>query len=94
MMLVLQAGGFGAVVLDLADAAPLTLRQFPHTTWMRLARAVEGSPTVAVLVGAEHLGRSAGGATVALAPPGSPAGEWCGEGPRARRLAGIRLVEK
>src|SRR5436190_1616251 len=33
--LVLQAGGFGLAVLDLADAASAALRQLPVTTWMR-----------------------------------------------------------
>ncbi len=35
MNLVLQAGGFGVVVLDLADVSAPALRQFPITTWMR-----------------------------------------------------------
>ena len=33
-------------------SAPLALRQFPHTTWMRIARVIEGSVTVAVLIAA------------------------------------------
>ena len=39
VMLVLQAGGFGVVVFDLADVRPPALREFPFTTWLRLARA-------------------------------------------------------
>ena len=64
MNLVLQAGGFGLVVLDLADVAPRVVRALPFTTWFRLARVIEGSPTVALLVAAEHLARSSGGATI------------------------------
>src|SRR5829696_3310639 len=47
MNLVLQAGGFGIVAFDLADVSPLTVRQFPHTTWMRIARVIEASQTTA-----------------------------------------------
>ena len=64
--LILQAGGFGLVVLDLADVPAAALRRFPCTTWMRIARIVEGSETVALLVGGERIARSAGGVTVAL----------------------------
>ena len=66
MHLVLQAGGFGLVAFDLCDVRGPALRQFPHPTWMRIARIVEGSLTVALLIGAEHVARSPGGATVVL----------------------------
>ena len=84
--LILQAGGFGLVVFDLADVAPAALRRFPCTTWMRLARIVEGSDTVALLAGGERIARSAGGVTNACEP--SPAG-WLGAAPRARILKGV-----
>jgi len=84
--LVLQAGGFGLVVFDLADVAPIAIRRFPPTTWMRAARLVEGSDTVALLVGAERIARSAGGVTVAL--ESSPA-RWRGATARARLFDGV-----
>ena len=84
--LILQAGGFGLVVLDLADVPPASLRRFPCTTWRRLARIVEGSDTVALLAGGERIARSAGGVTVACAP--SPA-RWHGAAPRARLFPGV-----
>jgi len=84
--LVLQAGGFGLVVFDLADVAPIAIRRFPPTTWMRAARLVEGSDTVALLVGAERIARSAGGVTVAL--ESSPA-RWRGAAARARLFDGV-----
>jgi recombination protein RecA len=87
-MLVLQAGGFGVVVFDLADVRALALRDFPFTTWLRLARVVEGSQTVALVAGAEHLGRSAGGVSVVLDGVASRA-RWIGASHRARLLAGI-----
>jgi hypothetical protein len=84
--LILQAGGFGLVVLDLADVAAPALRRLPCTSWMRIARIVEGSETAALLVGAEHIARSSGGVTVALAA--APA-RWRGAAPRARLFSGL-----
>lgn len=88
MNLVLQAGGFGIVALDLADVPPAGLRQVPQTTWMRIARTIEGSQTVALLVGAGRIARSPGGVTIAL-DPAPPA--WSGTGPRSRLLRGLEL---
>jgi hypothetical protein len=84
--LILQAGGFGLVILDIADVPAAALRGLPWTTWMRIARIVEGSDTAAVLVSGERVARSSGGATIALDP--SPA-RWRGAGDRARMFAGI-----
>ena len=65
--LVLQAGGFGVVAIDLADAPGTTLRRLPFTTWLRVQRAVEGRDTACVLVTPEPIARSAGGITLTLA---------------------------
>lgn len=86
--LVLQAGGFGLVALDLADVPARALRQVPYTTWIRLGRVIEGSQTAAVLVGHERTARSPGGVTIAL---GEPQGRWSGRSDRARRLEGVEL---
>lgn len=86
MNLVLQAGGFGIVILDLADVRRHALRAIPMTTWLRLSRVIEGSQTVALLVATEHLARSAGGATIAIA---AADGRWTGRGDRARLFRGI-----
>jgi hypothetical protein len=92
MNLVLQAGGFGLVAFDLSDVRGPALRQFPHTTWMRIARIVEGSLTVALLIGAEHVARSPGGATIVLERDGTPAAaEWAGSNARSRRLQGLTI---
>ena len=45
------------------------MRAFPFTTWLRMARVIEGRQTVALLVGADRLARSAGGVTIALDRP-------------------------
>ncbi len=66
--LVLQAGNFGLVVLDLGEAPHDGLRRLPFTTWLRLQRMVEGSQTVCVLVGTEPMSRSSAGLSVTLQP--------------------------
>jgi hypothetical protein len=64
--LVLQAGNFGVVAFDVADAPAEAIRRLPFTTWLRLQRMVEGSQTLATLVGSEPMARSSAGLTVQL----------------------------
>lgn len=85
--LILQAGGFGLVVLDLADVRVQALRRFPCTTWMRIARIIEGSETAALLVGGERIARSSGGVTIAL---DASLARWHGSGHRARLFTGVQ----
>ena len=65
--LVLQAGNFGLVVFDVAEAPADAVRRLPFTTWLRLQRMVEGSQTACVLVGGEPMARSSAGLTLRLA---------------------------
>lgn len=88
--LVLQAGGFGVVALDLADVAAAPLRGVPFTTWLRLARVVEGGRTACVLVGAQPIARSPGGVTIAL-EGGRSVSRWTGVPDRARLFRGLDL---
>jgi recombination protein RecA len=83
--LVLQAGGFSLVAIDLADVPPVRLRQIPFTTWPRVQRTIEGSDTACVLVTPEPLARSAGGLTLSLAGRST----WAGVSDRSHRLQGI-----
>jgi hypothetical protein len=83
--LVLQAGGFAVVVLDVADAPVAALNRIPFTTGLRIQRTVEGSETVCVLLAPRPLARSAGGVTLTLG--GHPV--WEGDADRSRRLAGL-----
>jgi hypothetical protein len=85
--LVLQAGNFGLVVFDLADVPPPVVRRFPFTTWMRAARTIEGSDTVALIVAQDRTARSPLGVTVSLTT--SPARWVGGAAPRARLFAGV-----
>lgn len=92
LTLVLQAGGFGVVAIDLADVPPAALKRVPFTTWLRVQRTIEGSETACVLVVPEPLARSAGGLTLTLAGRTT----WAGAADRSRRLAGadvrVRVV--
>ena len=92
MNLVLQAGGFGLVAFDVVDVHAAALRQFPFTTWMRMARVIEGSQTAAIVVASERLARSPGGVTIALEPgPKTSTAQWSGTSDRARFLRAIDL---
>ena len=66
LTLVLQAGNFGLVVFDAAEAPADAVRRLPFTTWLRLQRIIEGSPTACVLVGTEPMARSSAGLTLKL----------------------------
>ena len=88
--LILQAGGFAVVAIDLADVPPIALKRIPFTTWLRVQRTIEGSDTACVLVTPEPLARSAGGVTISL----GAAAEWTGTSDRARRLAGLTLTTR
>ena len=72
LTLVLQAGNFGLVVFDVAEAPADAVRRLPFTTWMRLQRIIEGSQTACLLVGGEAMARSSAGLTLRLSGPGSP----------------------
>jgi recombination protein RecA len=85
--LVLQAGGFGVVAIDLADVPLLELKRLPFTTWLRVQRTVEGSDTACVLVTPEPLARSAGGLTLTL----GGAAQWTGGSDRSRHLNGLAI---
>jgi hypothetical protein len=90
--LILQAGGFGLAVLDLADVPSAAVRRFPWTTWLRMARLIEGGDTVALLVGSQRLARSPGGVTIALTA--APAAHWIGRTARERLFGGVSPVPR
>jgi recombination protein RecA len=85
--LVLQAGGFGVVALDLADVPRAVLGRLPFTTWLRVQRMIEGSETACVLVVNEPLARSPGGVTLQLAGRTT----WAGGSDGSRHLAGLDM---
>ena len=45
-----SSGGFGLIILDLADLPPQAARRIPLTTWFRFRRAVEHKPTILLAI--------------------------------------------
>jgi hypothetical protein len=66
--LLIQAGGFGVVALDLAEAPVAALNRIPATAWFRFRRAVEPTPTVLVVVADRPLAKSCSSMTVKMPP--------------------------
>jgi hypothetical protein len=48
--LLLESGGFGMIILDLADVQHQAARRIPLTTWFRFRRAVEHKPTILLVI--------------------------------------------
>lgn len=91
--LVLEAGGFGVVALDLADVPPGLVRRLPYTAWLRLARLVEGRRTVGLVVAHQAVGRSAGGVAVLL-DGGRDVSRWSGAHARDRVFRGFQVAPR
>jgi hypothetical protein len=85
--LILQAGGFAIVAMDLADVPLREIKQVPFSTWLRVQRTIEGSDTACVLVAPEPIARSPGGLTLTLTGRSS----WAGTSDRSRRLTGTDM---
>jgi recombination protein RecA len=101
LTLVLQAGNFGIVVLDVADATREATGRLPFTTWLRLQRLIENSQTACVLVGTEPMARSSAGLTLhlcrgvgAASGAGSNAGSHEGIRFRGRSFDGLDLASR
>jgi recombination protein RecA len=66
--LLIQAGGFGVVALDLAGTAASALNRIPATAWFRFRRAVESTPTILAVSADRPLARSCASLLVKLPP--------------------------
>ncbi len=85
--LIVRAGGFAVVVLDLADVPEQAVRALPASTWLRLAHVHEGRDTVGLLLGTAPMGRSAGGVSLSL----RGIGQWTGTSAQSRRWSGLSV---
>ena len=83
--LILRAGGFAVVALDLRDIPLRRLQALPSITWLRLAQVTETQETVGLLLGEASIGRSARGVTVHAQGQAI----WTGDSAQSRRLAGF-----
>ncbi len=89
--LVVHAGGWGGVVLDLADIAPATVRKVSMSWWYRFRRAVEHTPAAFLVVETEPFVKNC--AVMALEFPSAQA-VWSGEHRNFRLLRGTGVRVK
>ncbi len=66
--LLIHAGGFGVVALDLAEASPRDLNRIPSTAWFRFRRALQDTPTILAVLADRGLAKSCSALTVKLPP--------------------------
>ena len=69
--LLLESGGFGLIVLDLADIPPQAARHIPLTTWFRFRRAVEHKPTILLSLEQQPIAGSCSSLLLKLHAPSS-----------------------
>ena len=94
--LLLQAGGFGVVALDLGDVPPALACRVPLTSWFRFRRAVERTPTVLLLLEQEPCARTCASLVLQLQNKQSAFSSQHSANPsldptHARLLRGLRL---
>jgi hypothetical protein len=68
MDLLIQAGGFGMVAVDLSDVPTRTVRQVPLNAWFRFRRAVEDTPTILLLLEQEPHAKTCASLVLRLEP--------------------------
>jgi hypothetical protein len=66
--LLLESGGFGLIILDLADLPPQSARRIPLTTWFRFRRAVEHKPTILLAIEQQPIAGSCSSLLLQLDP--------------------------
>jgi recA bacterial DNA recombination protein len=89
---VVGSGLFEVVVVDLASFPGYDLRRLPTTTWIRLQRMVEGTPSALILLGDAHLAQGPAGISLALQPSGPRWSGGPGPGRHLRSLGASALV--
>jgi hypothetical protein len=91
--LLLHAGGFGVIILDLCGGNLKVLNRIPLSYWYRFRRAVADTPAILVLCADTAQAKSCSALQLDLAPK---AFEWTGHKPFTllRRLKSSALVRK
>jgi hypothetical protein len=69
--LLVQAGGFGVIVLDIADVKPEVARRIPLPSWFRLQRALEPTRTVMLLLEQQPNARTAAASILEMRTAGA-----------------------
>jgi recombination protein RecA len=73
--LLLESGGFGLIVLDLADLQPQDARRIPLTTWFRYRRAIEHTTTILLAIEQQAIAGSCSSLLLKLGAPDESAAE-------------------
>ncbi len=66
--MLLHAGGFGVVLLDLCGAQIQTLNRIPLSYWFRFQRAIENTPTILLVCGEYAQARSCSRHSLSVKP--------------------------
>jgi len=66
--LLLESGGFGLIILDVADVPYQSARRIPLTTWFRFRRAVEHKPTILLAIEQQPIAGSCSSLQLQLRP--------------------------
>jgi hypothetical protein len=89
--LLIQGGGFGLAILDLGDTPLGSARRISLTSWFRLRRAVENTPSVLVTVARQSLARTCASLVLECARDQAAwSGAAASSPPASRLLRGIR----
>jgi hypothetical protein len=86
--LLIQGGGFGLVVMDLGDTPVASARRISLTSWFRMRRAVEHTPTVLVSLSREANARTCASLIIECRRGKS---RWSGARGVSRLLRGVRF---
>ncbi len=86
--LLLHAGGFGVVLLDLCEANRRVLNRLPLSYWYRFRRAVEHTPTILLVCAEAPQARSCASSNMEVKPK---ALQWTGKAPFLR-LQGLQVT--
>jgi len=86
--LLVQGGGFGLVIMDLADTPVETARRISMTSWFRLRRAVEHTPTVLLVLEQQPLAKTCASLTLEMRREQAV---WSGAPGCSRLLRGMRM---
>ncbi|MCM2257120.1 MAG: DNA recombination/repair protein RecA [Vicinamibacteria bacterium] len=76
---------FDLIVLDLAGVPAAAVQRLPAAAWIKLARAIEPTASAVLILGREHVAKSAPGVALPLA---AATPRWSGSGP-GRQLRGL-----
>jgi hypothetical protein len=89
--LLLESGGFGLIILDLADISPQSARRIPLTTWFRFRRAVEHKSTILLAIEQQPIAGSCSSLLLQLGEQKIPKQESNSRPSHAQMFSGLQI---